>query len=186
MDAAELETEADWVRRSQRGERNAFGLLVTKYMKQAYYVALSYLGSHEEALDASQDAFVKAYRAIAGFDTRRRFFTWYFQILKNHCLNLLRNRRNDTAPLSMYEEVLDKASDEPGADELLEQAERRTAVWAALWELKPEDRQIIVARDMLDTPYAMLAELMECPEGTVMSRLFHARRRLRTILDGRI
>jgi RNA polymerase sigma-70 factor (ECF subfamily) len=176
----ELSAEAEWIDRARSGDKNAFGLLVKKYMKQAYFAALGFLGSHDDALDASQEAFVKAYRALHAFDTKRRFYTWYYQILKNHCLNAMRERRGWSVSLSSLNEgAWDVASDDPHAEEMLQRRETRQAVWKALWNLSPEDRELIVARDMLETPYATLAELMECPQGTVMSRLFHARRRLR-------
>lgn len=171
-------TEADWIHRSKRGDKHAFGLLVNKYMRQGYYAALAFLGSHSEALDASQEAFVKAYRAMKTFQEGRRFYTWYYRILKNHCLNVLRDRTAHVVPLSIVEEI-DPVSTEQSADAAMEGEERRRAVWAALWKLDPEDRELLVARDLLDTPYATLAELLDVPLGTVMSRLYHARRKLR-------
>jgi RNA polymerase sigma-70 factor (ECF subfamily) len=178
--------ELEWVQRTQRGDKEAFSLLVKRYMKQAYYVALGFVGSHDDALDLSQDAFVRAYRAMPGFDPTMRFYTWYYRILKNLCLNFLRDRKN--RPSSILE-ILDHetASQQESGDmkpgEALEQSEQRRQVWDALWALRVEDRELIVARDMLGTSYKKLAELMDCPMGTVMSRLYHARRRLRIAFE---
>ncbi len=178
------EQEAEWIRRCREGDKEAFGFLVKKYMKQAYYAALGFVGSHEDALDASQEAFVKAFRAIGTFESGRRFYTWYYQILRNHCLNMLRRRNGATLSLSsIVGETDELQSNEPHAEAQMQLNETRKSVWEALWRLSPEDRSLIVARDMLDTPYATLAELMECPIGTVMSRLYHARKRLRTQLE---
>lgn len=183
MDNNDLNAETEWIQRCQRGEKEAFGLLVNKYMKQAYYAALGFLGSHDDALDASQEAFARAFKAIHSFEHGKRFYTWYYRILKNHCLNILRSKRR--APVSLtalLEEDSDVIADEDQSDTLMERAEMKRAVWEALWKLDPEDRELIVARDMLDTSYATLAELLECPIGTVMSRLYYARRRLRALL----
>ena len=178
------DSESDWIRRCQEGEKDAFGFLVRKYMQQAYYTALGFLGTHEDALDASQEAFVRAYRSIARFDREKKFFTWYYQILKNHCLNILRNRRIAPSSLETLMEVNEPESSDDSAEDLLHKSMMHKALWKALWTMEAEDRQIIVARDLLDTPYATLAEVMECPLGTVMSRLYYARRRLRERMKG--
>lgn len=179
MNDNDLGAEADWIQRCKKGDKEAFSLLVKKYMKPAYYAALTFLGSHGDALDASQEAFVRAFRSMHSFDGGKRFYTWYYRILKNHCLNMLRRRRVPFVPMSMLEPDFDSMSPDPNPDAMMEQQERQRAVWDALWRLDVEDRELIVARDILDTPYATLAELLEVPIGTVMSRLYHARRRLR-------
>jgi RNA polymerase sigma-70 factor (ECF subfamily) len=182
-------SEQEWIERCQRGDTEAFGFLVERYMRQAYFAALGFVGSHNDALDLSQDAFVRAFRAIGRFDPARRFYTWYYQILKNLCLNFLRNRRNRPAPSDVFctsddtESPREPRSPEPLPDEQLERAELRQRLWQALWNIDAEDRALIVARDMLDTSYETLAELMECPSGTVMSRLYYARRRLRDQME---
>lgn len=185
MNDTELQSETDWIHRCLDGEKEAFGLLVKKYMKQAYYAALGFLGSHDDALDASQEAFVKAFRAMHTFDTGKKFYTWYYQILRNHCLNILRDRTKPLSLTSILETGWEPPSTEANAEEAMQRRETGKHVWDALWKLSPQDRELIVARDVLDTPYATLAELMECPQGTVMSRLFHARRRLRLHLERR-
>jgi len=156
-------------------------------MKQAYRSALSFVGSHEDALDLSQEAFARAFRALEGFDTGKRFFTWYYQILKNLCLNHLRDKERKAIPFSSIIGTSmdqDHPSDEMNPSELMEKKEMRAKVWEALWHLQAEDRALIVAREMLDTPYKTLAELMDVPPGTVMSRLYTARRRLGEAMKG--
>ncbi len=183
MDESDLSTETEWIRRCQSGDKEAFGLLVKRYMRQGYYAALSILGGHDDALDASQEAFAKAFRAIHTFDSGKRFYTWYYRILKNHCLNTLRSKKRAPVAVStLLEEAHSVLADEPSRDEMMEREQMRRAVWDALWKLDPEDRELLVARDMLGTSYAMLAELLECPVGTVMSRLYYARRKLRAQL----
>lgn len=176
-DQAETQ-ERDWIRQAREGDKQAFGRLVRAYMRQAYFAALGFLGSHEDALDASQEAFVRAYLAINRFQPDRPFYPWYYRILRNHCLNMQRKR--SLTPRSFSEVFAGgvEPADPPSTEEL-ERAELRKEVWAALWRLETGDRELIVARDILGTPYATLAEILEIPPGTVMSRLYYARRRLR-------
>lgn len=147
--------ESEWIRRAQHGDKQAFGLLVRAHMKRAYFVALGIVGSHDDALDLSQDAFVKAYLNIAHFDAGRRFFTWYYRILRNLCLNFVRNRSIRAVPMSTLDgNALHRLPDgEPSSQELLERSEKRQALWSALWQLAPQDRELIVARDIMGISY---------------------------------
>lgn len=185
MDTREQASEAEWVRRSQHGDKEAFGLIVKKYMRQAYYAALGFLASRDDALDASQEAFVRAFLSIERFDATKKFYPWYYRILRNHCLNVVRNKRIRAISFSqIFDESFEAVSNDPSSEEMIQRRELRKAVWDGLWKLDVNDREILVARDILGTPYATLAELLECPMGTVMSRLYHARRRLRAKLEG--
>jgi len=184
MDSQDRSSEADWIRRAQHGDKEAFGQVVKKYMRQAYYAALGILGTHEDALDASQEAFVKAFLSIQKFDTSKKFYTWYYRILRNHCLNVVRSKRIRAVSFSeIFDEKFEPVSTDPSSQESIERAELKKAVWDGIWGLEVEDRELLVARDILGTPYATLAELLECPIGTVMSRLYYARRRLRAKLE---
>lgn len=183
----DIQQDSEWIQQCLKGDKSAYGPLVRKYMKQAYRSALSFVGSHEDALDLSQEAFARAFRALEGFDTRKRFFTWYYQILKNLCLNHLRDKKRNAIPFSSIADMSmdhDQPSGEMNPSELMEKKEMRAKVWEALWRLQAEDRALIVAREMLDTPYKTLADLMDVPLGTVMSRLYTARRRLGEALKG--
>jgi len=185
MDDWDRTPEADWIRLAKTGDKEAFGKLVKAHMRQAYYVALGFLGNHDDALDASQEAFARAYRALGEFDASRRFFTWYYAILRNHCLNMLRRKNIQPIPFSELDETIrDRQSTEGGADDALNRSDVHAVVWGALWKIGADDRQLIVARDILGTPYNQLAELLDVPLGTVMSRLYHARRRLRSAVEG--
>ena len=185
MDDWDQTPEADWIRLAKAGDKEAFGNLVKAYMRQAYYVALGFLGSHDDALDASQEAFVRAYDAMPTFDSSKRFFTWYYAILRNHCLNMLRRKTIQPIPFSEVDRAIpENVAAEGGADDAIAHSESHSVIWGAIWRLDPDDRQLIVARDILGTPYALLAELLDVPMGTVMSRLYHARRRLRSAVEG--
>jgi len=185
MDDWDRTPEAEWARRAKAGDKEAFGKLVRAHMRQAYYVALGFLGTHADALDASQEAFARAYSAMKEYDPSRRFFTWYYAILRNHCLNMLRRKKIQPIPFSELDMKGDEhVASESETAEAIERAEAHAVVWRAIWKLDPDDRQLIVARDILETPYGKLAELLDVPPGTVMSRLFHARRRLRSVVEG--
>ena len=181
MDDWDHNPEADWIRLAKAGDKEAFGKLVRAHMRQAYYVAIGFLGNHDDALDASQEAFVRSYSAMKDFDASRRFFTWYYAILRNHCLNMLRKKSAQPIPFSEVESTIpEHFASEHRADDALDRSETHAVVWGAIWRLEADDRQLIVARDILGTSYNELAELLDVPVGTVMSRLYHARRRLRT------
>ena len=182
--AFEFKEEKEILLKCQNGDKQAFGFLVKKYMQRAYYIALGFIGSHESALDLSQEAFVKAFRAIKRFDVDKRFFTWYYQILRNLCFNFLRDRAKHARPFSEFEDhEISRIRDESIASDDVEREEVVFAVQKALSELKMKDREIIVLKDFQDLSYKEIAEVLDCPIGTVMSRLYYARAALKTKLE---
>ncbi len=186
MNDSEHQQESEWIKQCQGGDKEAFGFLVRKYMKRAYYVALGIVGGHDEALDLSQEAFVRAFWSIHSFDLNRKFFTWYYQILRNLCLNHLRDSKKEFPALSTLIErdsLEVNLSGGPDQVERVELSELKELIWNALWKLEWEDRQLIVARDFLDTPYKTLAEILDCPIGTIMSKLYYARKALRKKIE---
>ncbi len=180
--------ERTLVIRSQRGEKAAFGELVRRYMQRAYFTALGITGSGEAALDLSQDAFIRAYRAIKKFEPSRPFFAWYYQILRNLCFNYLRDRKRHAAPFSEIGESrlsqIGDASQRP--DEALQRKEIQEAVWQAMNRLKPEEREILILREFEGYSYNDIAGMLNIPVGTVMSRLYYARKSLRDQLSDRL
>ncbi|NIR49965.1 sigma-70 family RNA polymerase sigma factor [candidate division KSB1 bacterium] len=177
--------EKEIILKCQRGDKQAFGLLVKKYMRRAYFCALAFVATHEAALDLSQEAFVRVYKAMKRFDTNRKFFTWYYRILKNLCLNYLRDRTRHARPFSEIGEAVVQALPDDGSTALdhLEQAEIRENVWKCLNSLKSHEKEIIILKDFQDVSYKEIAEMLDCPIGTVMSRLYNARKALRTELE---
>lgn len=177
------------VTRCQAGDIKAFGVLVEKHQQRAYYTALGMLGSHEDALDVSQEAFVRAYRSITKFQSSRsNFFTWYYQILRNLCFNFVRDRAKHARAFSEIDprfQPLAEIADAGGDPSVIaERNELKEAVWRAINALKTHDREIIILRDFQDLSYKEIAETLNCPLGTVMSRLFSARRQLKEKLAG--
>ena len=173
------------LRRWREGDVDAFEVVVRTYMKQAYYTALGIVGNHEDAVDLSQEAFVRAFRARDRFDLRQKFYTWYYRILRNLCLNHLRNRGR-ACSIEVAGSDLEGASEPTGLADpaaLAERNELTERVWAALNQLAPDEREILLLREIENCRYAEIAERLEIPKGTVMSRLFYARKRLKELLE---
>ncbi|HJU44486.1 MAG TPA: sigma-70 family RNA polymerase sigma factor [Vicinamibacterales bacterium] len=177
-DATSGDDDDDLVRRARDGYAEAFGMLVTRYQKVMYTVALRMVGNAEDAQDVTQDAFVKAYRQLATFDPDYRFFSWLYRIQLNECFNALRARR----PLDSIEPEM-AAGDSTPFDSTL-QSERREQIVAALQQLTPEYRAVVVLRHFAGQSYEEIAAALEIPEKTVKSRLYSARQRLGELLLG--
>ncbi len=191
--AAEIESvlplerceESELIRRCQNGDKHAYEGLVKRHMKKAYFIALGLLGSSDNAMDLSQEAFVRAFKAIQRLDPQKSFFTWYYCILKNLCFNFLRDQKRHARPFSDVEEKsIQLATVDPiSASHLAEQNETKRLVWRALNELKVQEREIIILKDFQDFSYKDISVLLHCPIGTVMSRLYNARKSLKTKLE---
>ena len=173
------------ITRCQRGDKQAYGILVEKYMKRAYFTALGLVGSHDSALDLSQEAFICAYRAIGKFDTGMRFFTWYYRILKNLCLNYLRDKARHARSFSEIGEQVFTTMADPSSktSAQVEKNEIKELVWQGLNALKENEREIILLKDFQELSYKEIADVLDCPIGTVMSRLYMARQALKARLE---
>jgi len=174
------------LRAAQQGDVEAFGVLVTKYRTRIHAVIFSIIRNEEEAWDLSQDAFLRAWKSLGSFRGGSSFYTWIYRIATNAALDWLRRRKN--APTVPYEETVATAAD-PVADAAetaparrLEAAEIRNRIDAALRDLTPEHRAVIVLKEIEGMQYHEIAEAVGCSIGTVMSRLFYARRRLQAML----
>ncbi len=174
------------VLRAREGDRQAFGDLVTRYMRRAYYQALGLVGSHEDALDLSQEAFARAFRARRSLDPERPFYAWLYQILRRLCFNFLRDRRTRTQKLAAAAGWLaEEASARAAAGDpsrIAIRAELRARVAAAIDALPDREREVLVLKEFEGLRYREIAELLGIPMGTVMSRLYAARRRLAATL----
>jgi RNA polymerase sigma-70 factor (ECF subfamily) len=166
----------------KRGDKRAYEALVRRYMADAFYVAYGFVGNAEDARDLSQEAFIKAYRARARFDESRPFYPWLYRILKNHCLNFLTRGRTHVS-IDDENEHREIASPGPTPLDNLESDERRRLVRAALDRLSEDHREIIVLKNFKDHSYREIAEILEIPIGTVMSRLYYARQALRALIE---
>ncbi len=164
------------VARCLAGDTTAFRPLVERYQRVLFTVAVRMLGDRDEAADAAQSAFVRAYEKLATYDDSHKFFSWLYRILVNECLNVKRGRRGM--------EPLDPRLAGPGNPlETLEASERRARVQKAIATLPRTLREVIVLRHYAGLSYLEIAELIDVPEKTVKSRLYDARQQLgRTLL----
>jgi RNA polymerase sigma-70 factor (ECF subfamily) len=178
--------ESRLLARAGTGDRASFEELTRAYFPRAFGIASVILYDREEALDATQEAFLRAWASVSRFRPGAPFFPWLYRILRNVCLRSIEKRGRGRA-LSIHEEEDRPAIAVPdgrrGPAEEAASGELRQLFWEAYRELPPNDREILSLRHFADLPYAQIASVLEIPIGTVMSRLFHARRRLRERLD---
>lgn len=171
------EDDATLIRRVLDGETAAFEVLVERYQRVLYTVALRMLGNRDDAKDATQTAFVRAYERLSSFDEQYRFFSWIYRILVNECLNVIRGRRPE-------DELTPVLATSGGPFESAVSRERQAQVQAALLQLTPEYRAVVVLRHFTGLSYDEMADALGVPAKTVKSRLYSARQRLGELLLG--
>lgn len=159
----------------EKRDRRGFTFLIDQYRREAFFHALGFMGNEHDAADAVQEAFFKAYAAIPRLKRLDRFYPWFYRILKNLCLNQLKRRK--ARALENEGGVEERSPMDPVV--LAEKDERRARIWKALGELEPRQREILVLKHIRGLKYAEIAERLGIPRGTVMSRLFHARKTFR-------
>jgi RNA polymerase sigma-70 factor (ECF subfamily) len=145
------EDDATLIRRVLDGETAAFEVLVERYQRVLYTVALRMLGNRDDAKDATQTAFVRAYERLASFDEQYRFFSWIYRILVNECLNVIRGRRPE-------DELTPVLATSGGPFESAVSRERQAQVQAALLQLTPEYRAVVVLRHFAGLSYEEMAD----------------------------
>ena len=143
------------------------------------------LGNREDARDALQNAFIKAFDALGRFDLKRPFGPWFFQILRNQCRDQLRTRKARFRLEALDERLeLRPADPETGPERRRERARAREIIWEGLEKIGEEHREILVLKELQGFRYGEIATILGIPEGTVASRLYHARRALKEALEG--
>ncbi len=174
------------------GDRNAFRVLVERYQARAFRLALRILRDEDAARDAVQDAFVKAYNNLGKFERRSAFFTWLYRLVKNQCLDVLRRDRSsrtvewEEGSLAEAEASADATPEVDGvsfgpATEALRK-QLREKIDAAIARLPEGARETLILREVEGLSYQEIAEAQGIPKGTVMSRLFYARRQMQAFL----
>ena len=157
------------------GENEAFRHLVEKYQKQAVAHSTAIFGNREDALDATQEAFIDAFKSLKNFDQTRKFYPWFYVLLRNRCYKMTAKKRvNENIEET---EILAPTTDFPVED--------RLTLEKALLSLSKEDREIVTLKYLDGFSYDELAEYLQIPKGTVMSRLFYARRQMQTKIEGK-
>ncbi len=176
------------LQRARKGDGAAFEEIVRLHEKTVYHLALRQLGSREDAEDAAQEVFLKAYTALGSFRGESRLSVWLYRITNNVCVDMLRRRREtvslsavneDGEPLEL--ELPDERFD-PAA--LAERKDLREKVGKALTLLPPDAREILLLRELGGQRYDEIAETLDLDVGTVKSRIFRARKKLCALLEG--
>lgn len=181
--------ESQLIGRAREGELDAFNLLIDAYERPVYNLCLRMLSSVQAAEDAAQEAFISAFRSLASF-RGGSFRSWLFRIASNACYDEMRRQRArpvrslDT-PAADDRPQMDFPSDAHSLDEHVQNVELREALRDALMELPPDQRLVIVLRDVQGMDYDEIAEVTNTNLGTVKSRINRARSRLRTALQTR-
>ena len=177
------EVERELVRTCQTGGVRFYEPLVRAYEGPGFRLAVGMLGSADEARDALQDAFIKAWESLSRFDTNRPFGPWFFQILRNQCRDVIRSRQS-RGRLETRDERLElrPAGAKTNPERLRQRNEAQETLWKALRNIGVEHREIIVLKELEGFRYAEIAGILDIPEGTVASRLYHARSALREAL----
>lgn len=182
--------EADLVAGARRGDVDAFRRLVEHHQKRAFAVAVGILHDSDDARDVCQEAFIRAYKNLSTFEGSSQFFTWLYQIVRNLCIDHLRKRRGEKVAFDEEHPPGAEADDTGIAprrlgfdpDRALADKQLRARLRDALGRLSPPQRAVIVMRELEGLSYREMAEAMDCSVGTIMSRLFHARKRMQSML----
>jgi len=166
------------------GNKDVFGILVERYKKKAFYLALKLVGDPDEAMDISQEAFIRVYHARKRYDETKSFFSWFYTVLSNLAKNCLKKGRirAEYRKTVQNEKMPENNNRAIPPDVILEADETRKMVWEAIEKLSFEHREIIVLRHFEDFSYEEIAKAVRIPIGSVMSRLYYARKQLKEIL----
>lgn len=184
---SEDQIDQELVLRAQSGDKRAFDLLVRKYQFKVIQLVTRLVGD-ADAMDVAQESFIKAYRALNGFRGQSAFYTWLYRIAINTSKNYLvsRNRRPALQDIDVQEAELYGHTehlsdvDTPEAQLLSEEIKREVA--GAIRKLPPDLRQAVTLRELEGLSYEEIAEVMDCPIGTVRSRIFRARAAIDAVL----
>ncbi len=186
-------SDTEVVERARKGDHEAFRILVERYQDRVHGLALRILRDRERARDAVQEGFLKAYAGLERFEGRSGFYTWLYRLVFNQCIDMKRRDRSgrhvewddeishdvapgaDAAPLPVGTELADPAR-------AYHRTQLRLALTAAIESLPEDARRTLVLREVDGLSYQEIAQALDIPKGTVMSRLHYARRRVRETL----
>lgn len=172
-----LAEERDWIAKAQQGDRRAFGELVYRYREGVINVVYRMCGDANLAEDAAQEAFVRAWQHLNRYQPRSPFRNWVYRIATNAALDVLRRERE-----TVDVDVLPLATNTAGPEAEAESDERATVVKKAVLSLPDASRAVLILREYEGLSYQEIADMLQIPIGTVMSRLNYARTRLRDML----
>lgn len=188
----EAQIDLDLVARSQGGDSRAFDDLVTRHRGRVYGMIQNMVKNDADAWDLSQEVFVKVWKALPRFEARAKFSTWLYRIVHNVVYDWLRKRKIESAgefddQLMKESQIAAGARTTPNQDarpdEAMSNDELRGRIGEAMAKLSPEHQEVVMLREVQGLDYKEIAEVMEISLGTVMSRLFYARKKLQGLLS---
>ncbi len=175
--------------RCKSGDREAFAELVKQHYKQAISLAMYWTGNRELALDISQEAFLRIYRNLDKLNPEKPFAAWMYTVVKNLCMNYLKRQKSRWRVFSdvLFNSTNTEIENFGGqvknfGERNAEQADDQRMLRSALQKLDEAEREMIILKDLHNYTYKEIGEMLQIPAGTVMSRLYHARKKLSTIL----
>ena len=176
--------EAELIARARGGDRDAFSVLVQRYERRVVGVALAVVHNQDDALELAQETFVRAFENLRNFESRSSFSTWLYRIAANLSIDFWRRegRYNVLRGEDAEKELRRLPSSEGDSYQAASRTELGKRLKDALEELTPEHRTVVLLREVEGLSYDEISDMLQCPRGTVMSRLHYARNRLRTIL----
>lgn len=188
--AAESERDRELIVRAQRGDKPAFAELVARHQRRAFAIAFSLLRSEEDASEIVQEAFLRVYRGLDTFNGSASFFTWLYRIVKNLSIDLMRRpawqrELSDELCGEQVDALLFSRLSGADPEDSLRRRELASVVGDAIDALPPYHRAVIVMREVEGMSYEEMAAAAGVSKGTIMSRLFHARKKLQRALFGR-
>lgn len=166
------------VDRARQGDAAAFDELVTLHRGRLVRMLYQMVRNPDDAVDLAQETFVRAWRGVRGFDGRHAFTTWLHRIATNAAIDFMRRQSRRPLPVELQEDALPA----PRAPQPMDEAHIHRRIESVLFSLPPEQRAVLVLREMEEYSYEEIARLVGCSQGTVMSRLFHARRKMQAEL----
>jgi RNA polymerase sigma-70 factor, ECF subfamily len=179
-------SDVELVQKCQSGEMSAFQELVSRYHQKVYMVILGLLRNRDDAMEVAQETFLRAYRKIKSFQGDSSFYTWLYRIAVNIAIDAQRRQKRN--PLEFREtmdgllEEQNEVAKDPFSD--VHDMELRDRLVKAINDLTPEHKAVIVLRTIEGLSYKDIGEILGCSEGTVMSRLHYARKKLQNKLSG--
>jgi len=183
-----IDQEYRLIKKCAKGNIDAFEELIGKYEKPAYNIALKVLKNPEDAMDISQEAFIKVFKSIKNFNFESAFSTWLYRIVTNSCLDYLRKNKRKTYSIDnpiqtddgeIARDIMDNSNT---PEEVMEREMTRELVHRAIDKLDDIHRTVIVLRDIEEFTYEEIAQILDCSLGTVKSRINRARGSLKDIL----
>ena len=182
-------TDSELVARVLKGDKDAFRPIVERYQNRLYAMVVGMVRDEAEARDLVQNAFIKSYQSLDTFRLDSSFYTWIYRIAMNLAIDSCRKRRRRKT--GSFDEAVAARDDDgemlelhhtDGPAEALQRKELRQRIFAAMEELTEEQREVLLLREVEGLSYAEISESMGIPEGTVMSRLFYARKKMQGLL----